>query len=93
MKCEGGEREKSVVLRAKRIKSIADVLEEVAVVIDAHFNEFSETKSSLFLKKLISNQGLVDMNLLRRPGGLSIALQKHWNSFAFCPFKGISSSF
>ena len=41
------------MLRAKRrTKSIDEVLEEVEVLIDTHFfNEFSESKSSLFLKK------------------------------------------
>ena len=50
------ESEKTAILRAKRMKSIADVLEEVEVLIDTHFlNEFSETKSSMFLKKIIAN--------------------------------------
>ena len=38
-----------------RIKSINDVLVEVEVLIDTHFfNEFSETKSSMFLKEIKS---------------------------------------
>ena len=38
------ENERSQVMRAKRAKSIADVLEEVEVLIDTHFfNEFWET--------------------------------------------------
>ena len=47
------ERENDKVVRAKRMKSIDGVLEEVGVLTDTHFfNEFSETKSSsLFLKK------------------------------------------
>ena len=46
------ELEKNHVLQAKRMKSIEDVLEEVEVLIDTHFfNKFSETKSSLFLKR------------------------------------------
>ena len=60
-------REKSEKLKAVRMKSIAEVLEEVEVLVDTHFfNEFSETKSSLFLKKVISNQGTTDMNLLKK---------------------------
>ena len=50
------EREKSKTLKAWRTKSIADVLEEVEVLIGTHFfNEFSETKSSQFLKKVIAH--------------------------------------
>ena len=38
------EGEKNALLGAKRTKGIADVLEEVAAVIDMHFfSEFSET--------------------------------------------------
>ena len=51
------EREKTEVLRSQRMKSIAEVLEEVEIVIDTHFfNEFSETKSSMFLKRVIASQ-------------------------------------
>ena len=43
------------------MKSIEDVLEEVGVLIDAHFfNTFSETKSSTFLKKVISHQNAIE---------------------------------
>ena len=46
------EREKDLLLRTKRAKSIADVLEEVDVLIDTHhYNEFSGTNSSMFLKR------------------------------------------
>ena len=42
-KSEIGEREKDVVLRAERVKSIAEVLEEVDVLVDTHFfSEFSK---------------------------------------------------
>ena len=59
--------EKTVSIKAKRMKSIADVLEEVEVLIDTHFfNEFSETKSSMFLKKIIANQNVIEMTLLKR---------------------------
>ena len=47
-----GQMDESVMretLKALRMKSIADVLEEVEVLIDTHFfNEFAETKSSMF---------------------------------------------
>ena len=40
------EREKDLLLRTKRAKSIADVLEEVDILIDIHhYNEFRGTKS------------------------------------------------
>ena len=62
-----GEKEKTDVLRAKRTRSIEEVLEEVEVLIDTHFfNEFYETKSSLFLKRVIKNQNSIDTNLLKR---------------------------
>ena len=49
--------EKAKLLRAKRMGSIEEVLEEVSVLIDTHFfNEFTETKSSAFLKNAIANQ-------------------------------------
>ena len=64
---EIGDKERSQMLRAKKCKSIHDVLEEVEVLIDTHFfNEFWETKSSQFLKKVIDNQGLIEMNTLKR---------------------------
>ena len=44
-----------------------DVLEEEEVLIDTHFfNETWETKSSLFLKKVIANQSATDMSLLKK---------------------------
>mgnify|MGYP004675066817 CR=1 FL=1 len=59
--------EKEQVLRAKRAKCIADVLEEVEVLIDTHFfNEFWKTKSSLFLKKVIASQSAIDTRLLKK---------------------------
>ena len=43
------------------------MLEEVGVLIDTHFfNEFWETKSSLFLKKVIAHQRLIDVNLFKK---------------------------
>ena len=62
--------EKNQMLRAKKMKSIAEVLEEVEVVIDMHFFvEFSQTKSSTFLKKVMDNQRLLIWPSSRRPGG------------------------
>ena len=54
------------MIRSKRLKSIAEVLEEVDVLIDTHFNEFGGTKSSTFLKKIIDNRGSIDMSLLKK---------------------------
>ena len=63
------ESEKTAILRAKRMKSIADVLEEVEVLIDTHFfNELSEKKSSMFLKKIIANHNVIDTTLLKKTG-------------------------
>ena len=61
------ESEKTQVLRAKRIKNIEDVLEDVGALVETYyFNEFSGTKSSAFLKKVISNQNTIDMNIFKR---------------------------
>ena len=61
------EREKNQMLKAKRMKSIVEVLEDVEVLVDTHFfNQFSETKSSLFLKRVISNQSSLDMKVFKR---------------------------
>ena len=55
------------MIRAKRAKSIDEVLEEVEVLIDTHFfNEFSETKSSMFLKNVIANQNVIDVRILKK---------------------------
>ena len=64
---EMGEREKDNSIRIKSVKSIADVLEEVEVLIDGHFfNEFSETKSSMFLTNVLSHQSAIDMGLFKK---------------------------
>ena len=64
---ELNERERSQILRAKRTKSIGDVLEDVEVLIDAHFfMEFSGTKSTAFLKKVIAHQNSIDARLLKK---------------------------
>ena len=60
------ERAKEETVRAIKSRSIAEVLEEVEVLVDTHFNEFSETKSSLFLKKVLANQGSIDTNLFKK---------------------------
>ena len=63
---ENAENEKFQLLRAKSAKSISDVLEEVGVLIDTHFfNEFSETKSSQFLK-IIAQQGTIETSILKK---------------------------
>ena len=65
--CEMEVHERKERLRMERLKSIDEVLEEVNVLIDTHFfNEFAETKSSQFLKKVLANQSSIDMNLLKR---------------------------
>ena len=61
------ELEMEKMLRTKRSKSIAEVLEEVEVLIDTHFyNEFFQTKSSVFLKNMISHRGSIEINLLKK---------------------------
>ena len=55
------------VLRAKRMKSIEEVMEEVEDLIDAyHFNQFSRTKTSSFLKKVIENQRTIEVGLFKK---------------------------
>ena len=50
-----------------KVKSIDGVLGDVSVLIDTHFiNEFEGTKSSQFLKKVVSNQSSIDMNIFKR---------------------------
>ena len=61
------EREKSQLVGAKKMKSIADVLEEVEVLVDTHFfNVFHDTKSSIFLKRVVENQCWIEMRLFKR---------------------------
>ena len=49
------------------MNSIDDVLEEVETLIDMHFdNDFSDTKSPMFMKKVISNQSVIDTRLFKR---------------------------
>ena len=69
--------EKEQMLRAKRMTSIEEVVEEVDVLVDTHFfNEFSETKSSQFLKKVIAHQSTIESASSRRPGGQSTAARR-----------------
>ena len=59
--------EKNERLRMMMLKSVDDVLEEVNVLIDTHFfNEFEETKTSQFLKKVVANQSWIEMVLFKR---------------------------
>ena len=56
-----------MMLKATKMKSIAAVLEDVEVLIDTHFfTEFSETKSSLFLKRVIKNRNVIDVKLFKK---------------------------
>ena len=52
------------VLGAK-MKNTADVLEDAEVLVDTHFNKFSESKSSSFLKRIVANQSVVDIRLFK----------------------------
>ena len=64
------------MIRAKRKKNIRDVIEDVDVLVDTYFfNEFSETKSSMFLKRVIYNQRVIDMRLFK----------KTWRSLNYTP--------
>ena len=64
---EMDERVKTEMMKTRRMKSIAEVMEEVEVLIDMYyFNEFSQTKSSLFLKKVMEKQGAIEMNIFKR---------------------------
>ena len=60
------ESEKIHVSRAKKARSVEEVLEEVEILIDVHFfNLFSETKSSQFLKRIVA-KNTNDLNLFKR---------------------------
>ena len=49
------------------VTRIDDVLEEVEIVIDTHFfNEFSKTKSSIFLKRVSASQNAIEMKLFKK---------------------------
>ena len=57
---EMDESEKTLKLKAMKMKSIVDVIEEVEVLIDtSFFDEFSKKKSSLFLRKIMANQSAI----------------------------------
>ena len=69
IKCddEMDESEKNKNVLSKRAESIGDVLEEVDVLIDTYFfNQFAETKTSAFLKKVIAHQNSIDTRLLKK---------------------------
>ena len=58
---------KSEALKARRMKSMEEVMEEVEVLIDTHFlNEFSVTQSSVFLRKVVREQIAIDINILKK---------------------------
>ena len=60
-------RENDGIMRTKRNTSIAEVLEEVEVLIDTRFfDEFSRTKSSMCLKRAITNQSEIEMRLFKK---------------------------
>ena len=60
-------RENDLLIQAKRMESIRDVIRVVEVLVDIHFfNEFSETMSSLFLKRVISNRRAIDVRLFKK---------------------------
>ena len=59
------------------MKSINEVLEEVGELIDTHFfNEFTETRSSTFLKRVLENQRCLDLRLLKKTWRSLICTQK-----------------
>ena len=61
------ERDKSQKLRAMKMKSINEVIEDVRVLIDIHyFEEFSKTKSSACLKNVIDNQNVIETGLFKK---------------------------
>ena len=60
------------------------MLEEVGVLVDTHyFNEFYETKSSLFLKRVLENQKFIDVPLLKRTGCVTIPLSHNSATISF----------
>ena len=64
---EMGKLETIISLRTNKARSIEEVLEEAEVLIDAHlFNEFSGTKSSQFLKRIITSQSTIEMSILKK---------------------------
>ena len=61
------EREKDRMLRTRRMMNIEEVLAEVEARIDTHFfNEFSQTKSSIFPKKVMESQNSIEMKLFMK---------------------------
>ena len=60
------EGEKRQLIGAKRAMCVDGVLGEVGVLVDTSFNEFSETKSSLFLKRVLASRSFIDTRLFRK---------------------------
>ena len=59
--------DKNQLICSKRMKTIAEVLELVEVLLDTHFfDEFYETKSSGFLKHVLANQAAIDIWLFKK---------------------------
>ena len=66
---QNGEMEErvNILLRSNKSRSIEEVLEEVEVLIGVHFfNEFSRTKSSAFLKRIITGQNTIEINIPKK---------------------------
>ena len=58
------EGEKDHMLRARRMMSNEEVLEEVEALIDVQFiKEFSQTKLSTFLRKVVESQNSIEIKL------------------------------
>ena len=74
--CEHDDQEKSLMLRAKK-KTIADVFEQVEVLIDAHFNELNETKPSAFLKYVLANQSAIEMSPIKKTEDNNMLSEDH----------------
>ena len=48
------------------MKNNQEVLEEDEVLVDTHFFEFSKTKSSTFLEKVMANQNAIDVRVFKK---------------------------
>ena len=61
------DRELDHILGARRMRSIDEVLEEVEMLVDTHFDEFSGNKKLIVSEKRSSrtNQGSIEMRLLK----------------------------
>ena len=62
----------------KRTRSIRDVLEEVEELIGTHFlDEFSKTRSLTYLRKVMDNQGLIEIYILAKTENSELFSKKH----------------